>query len=111
MYRRILMAGLATTIVHALVSLLIVGSVIAQCEDPDTLTISIIPTEESIQEFSNYKPIIEYLSENTGKKIEVYVPVSYSNVIEAMTKKRVDQGSPRRSQQISRSGPSWPRIC
>ncbi len=90
MYRRILMAGLATTIVLTLFSFLIVGSVNAECEDPDTLTISIIPTEESIQEFNNYKPIIEYLSENTGKKIEVYVPVSYSNVIDAMTKKRVD---------------------
>ena len=90
MYIRILMAGLATTIVQALFSFLIVGSVNAECEDPDTLTFSIIPTEESIQEFSNYKPIIKYLAENTGKKIEVYVPVSYSNVIDAMTKKRVD---------------------
>lgn len=90
MFIRIFIAGLVSTIIQALLLFPVVDSLSAQCEDPDTLTISIIPTEESIQEFSNYKPIIEYLAENTGKKIEVYVPVSYSNVIDAMTKKRVD---------------------
>ncbi len=56
----------------------------AECEDPDTLTFSIIPTEETIQELSLYKPVIDYLSEMTGKKIEFYMPTSYASVIEAM---------------------------
>jgi len=86
---RIFSGGLATTIIQTLLVLLIAGQAIAQCEDPDKLTISIIPTEESIQEFNIYKPLIDYLREKTGKKIEVYVPVSYSNVIDAMTKKWV----------------------
>ncbi len=34
----------------------------ADCENPDSLTFSIIPTEETIQELTIYKPDIEYLS-------------------------------------------------
>lgn len=45
----------------------------ADCEDPDVLTFSIIPTEETIQELSLYKPVIDYLSKKTGKKIEFYI--------------------------------------
>ena len=84
MYLRIFTGGVVTAIVQILFSFLVVGYVIARCEDPDTLVVSIIPTEESIKEFNTYKPLINYLSEKTGKKIEVYVPVSYSNIIEAM---------------------------
>ena len=54
------------------------------CEDPDALRFSIIPTEETIQELTLYKPVIDYLSEKTGKKIEFYMPTSYASVIEAM---------------------------
>ncbi len=87
---RIFTGGLIAAIIHTLFSFLVVGYVVAQCEDPDTLVISIIPTEESIQEFNSYKPLINYLSEKTGKKIEVYVPVSYSNMIDAMTQNWVN---------------------
>jgi len=90
MYLRIFIGGLVAIFVQTLFSFLIVGYVIAQCEDPDILVISIIPTEESIQEFNSYKPLINYLSEKTGKKIEVYVPVSYSNMIDAMVKNWVN---------------------
>ncbi|OEU50939.1 MAG: hypothetical protein BA866_06905 [Desulfobulbaceae bacterium S5133MH15] len=90
MYLRIFVSGLVNTIIQTLLSLLIVVYVTAQCEDPDTLVVSIIPTEESIQEFNNYKPLINYLREKTGKKIEVYIPVSYSNIIDAMINNWVD---------------------
>lgn len=67
-----------------------VNGALAQCEDPDTLTFSIIPTEETIQELTIYKPVIDYLAETTGKKVEFYMPTSYATVVEAMIGKWVD---------------------
>lgn len=60
------------------------------CENPEVLTFSIIPTEETIQELTIYKPVIDYLSKQTGKKVEFYMPTSYSTVVEAMVNKWVD---------------------
>lgn len=62
----------------------------SECENPDALTFSIIPTEETIQELTIYKPVIDYLSKKTGKKVEFYMPTSYSTVVEAMINKWVD---------------------
>ena len=42
----------------------------AECEDPDALRFSIIPTEETVQELTLYKPVIDYLSIQTGKPVE-----------------------------------------
>jgi phosphonate transport system substrate-binding protein len=53
------------------------------CEDPEALRFSIIPTEESVQELTLYKPVLDILSEMTGKDIEFYMPTSYASVIEA----------------------------
>jgi phosphonate transport system substrate-binding protein len=64
----------------------------AECENPDALRFSIIPTEETIQELTLYKPVIDYLSKNTGKQIEFYMPTSYASVIEAMLGGWVDIG-------------------
>ena len=66
------------------------SNALAKCENPDVLTFSIIPTEETIQELKIYKPVIDYLSKMTGKKIEFYMPTSYSTVVEAMIGKWVD---------------------
>jgi len=71
-------------------SLMLAGSSFAECENPDTLTFSIIPTEETIQELTIYKPVIDYLSKMTGKKVEFYMPTSYSTVVEALIGKWVD---------------------
>lgn len=57
---------------------------------PDTLTFSIIPTEETIQELTIYKPLIDYLSKCTGKKINFYMPASYSSVVDAQVNGWVD---------------------
>jgi phosphonate transport system substrate-binding protein len=43
----------------------------AECENPESITFSIIPTEETIQELTIYKPVIDYLSKMTGKKSRV----------------------------------------
>ena len=68
----------------------LIGSALAECENPEVLTFSIIPTEETIQELTIYKPVIDYLSKMTGKKVEFYMPTSYSSVVEAMIGKWVD---------------------
>ena len=79
----------------SIVAAVLVGSSAAQaaeCENPDTLTFSIIPTEETMQEVDLYKPIIKRLKEQTGKQIEFYIPTSYASVIEAMLSGWVDIG-------------------
>src|SRR3954454_2873041 len=54
------------------------------CKNPNTIVFSIIPTEESTQEVNLYKPLIDRLKQKTGKKIEFYMPTSYSSVVEAL---------------------------
>ncbi len=71
-------------------SLTLISSASAECENPATLTFSIIPTEETIQELTIYKPVIDYLSKMTEKKVEFYMPTSYSTVVEALIGKWVD---------------------
>jgi len=62
----------------------------AECEDPKVLRFSLIPTQDTVRELTYYKPILDLLSKNTGKKIEFYMPTSYSSVVEALLGKWVD---------------------
>jgi phosphonate transport system substrate-binding protein len=66
------------------------GAAAQACENPKVLRFSIIPTQESVRELSLYKPVMDILSKNTGKKIEFYMPTSYSSVVEALLGKWVD---------------------
>ena len=86
------MTRIATTLAAAAVAAALAGTALAQqkCEDPKALRFSIIPTEETIQELTIYKPVIDILAKNTGKKIEFYMPTSYASVIEAMLGNWVD---------------------
>lgn len=61
-----------------------------KCEDPKVLKFSLVPTQDSVRELGYYKPILDQLSKNTGKKIEFYMPTSYSSVVEALMGKWVD---------------------
>ena len=84
-------AGWSRRIAMALSAVLFAGAVSAQqCEDPKVLRFSIIPTQESVRELTLYKPVMDLLSKNTGKKIEFYMPTSYSSVVEAILGKWVD---------------------
>ena len=66
------------------------GAYAQACENPNVLRFSIIPTQESIRELTLYKPVLDQISKNTGKKIEFYMPTSYSSVVEALLGKWVD---------------------
>lgn len=76
--------------ISALVGVAGAASAQEKCENPEALRFSIIPTEETMQELALYKPVIDILSKNTGKKIEFYMPTSYASVIEAMLGNWVD---------------------
>jgi phosphonate transport system substrate-binding protein len=80
-----------TAVTASVLGLVLGGAVQAQqCEDPRVLRFSIIPTQESVRELTLYKPVLDMLSKNTGKKIEFYMPTSYSSVVEALLGKWVD---------------------
>ena len=80
------------TLLTAVAALTLAVPALAQtkCEDPRVLKFSLVPTQDSVRELTYYKPILDQLSKNTGKKIEFYMPTSYSSVIEALLGKWVD---------------------
>ena len=80
-----LMLAAATTLAAALPAL-----AQTKCEDPKVLKFSLVPTQDSVRELTYYKPILDQLQKNTGKKIEFYMPTSYSSVVEALLGKWVD---------------------
>ena len=62
----------------------------ATCENPDSLTFAMIPTEETVAELQLYKPVTDRMAKLTGKKIEFFMPTSYASVVEGMLSKFVD---------------------
>ena len=90
MYKQRLFLVAITCFLAIFFSITLIGGALAECENPEVLTFSIIPTEETIQELTIYKPVIDYLSKMSGKKVEFYMPTSYSTVVEALIGKWVD---------------------
>ena len=62
----------------------------ATCENPEALTLAIIPTEESVAELQLYKPVTDRMEKLTGKKIQFFMPTSYASVVEGLLSKFVD---------------------
>jgi len=62
----------------------------AECENPDSLTFAMIPTEESVAELELYQPVTRRMAALTGKKIEFFMPTSYASVVEGLLSKFVD---------------------
>ena len=62
----------------------------AECENPDSLTFAMIPTEESVAELELYQPVTKRMEELTGKKIEFFMPTSYASVVEGLLSQFVD---------------------
>jgi phosphonate transport system substrate-binding protein len=88
--RRRLLGTIALAAGLSLAALLSAPAAAQSCEDPKVLKFSIIPTQETIRELTLYKPVMDLLSKNTGKKIEFYMPTSYASVVEALMGKWVD---------------------
>lgn len=73
-------------------SLSMAGSALfaAECENPDSLTFAMVPTEETVAELELYKPVTDRMAELTGKPIEFFMPTSYASVVEALLGDFVD---------------------
>lgn len=82
--------ALRAAIVLGFVAAIAAPAFAQDCENPNVLRFSLVPTQDSVRELSYYKPILDLLSKNTGKKIEFYMPTSYSSVVEALIGKWVD---------------------
>ncbi|MEI8394709.1 MAG: phosphate/phosphite/phosphonate ABC transporter substrate-binding protein [Rhodospirillaceae bacterium] len=60
------------------------------CENPETLRFSLVPTQNMVREVMYYEPILNLLTEKTGKKIDLIVPRSYSSIIDGLIGKWID---------------------
>ncbi|MFV2070555.1 MAG: phosphate/phosphite/phosphonate ABC transporter substrate-binding protein [Pirellulales bacterium] len=56
----------------------------ADCENPDSLTFAMVPTEETVAELELYKPVTDRMARLTGKKIQFFMPTSYASVVEGL---------------------------
>ncbi|MDP6858824.1 MAG: phosphate/phosphite/phosphonate ABC transporter substrate-binding protein, partial [Verrucomicrobiales bacterium] len=62
----------------------------ANCENPDSLTFAMVPTEETVAELELYKPVTDRMEKLTGKKISFFMPTSYASVVEGLLSHFVD---------------------
>ena len=62
----------------------------ATCENPEALTLAMVPTEETVAELQLYKPVTDRMEKLTGKKIQFFMPTSYASVVEGLLSKFVD---------------------
>jgi phosphonate transport system substrate-binding protein len=90
--RRRLTITVATAALSAAVTLTSLSAAMAaaDCENPETLTFAIIPTEETVAELQLYKPVTDRMAKLTGKKIEFFMPTSYASVVEGLLSDFVD---------------------
>ncbi|MGI9317299.1 MAG: phosphate/phosphite/phosphonate ABC transporter substrate-binding protein [bacterium] len=88
--RRVALGVTVMAVTMVLGSMASTSVMAAECENPDSLTFAIIPTEETVAELQLYKPITDRLAELTGKKIEFFMPTSYASVVEGLLSKFVD---------------------
>jgi phosphonate transport system substrate-binding protein len=85
------MGKLSSILLSAAVTLFLASAVPAQqCENPNALRFSLIPSQDTIRELTYYKPVLDLLGKSVDKKIEFYMPTSYASVIEALLGKWVD---------------------
>ena len=62
----------------------------ANCENPDSITFAMVPTEETVAELELYKPVTDRMEKLTGKKISFFMPTSYASVVEGLLSHFVD---------------------
>jgi len=66
------------------------GNITSGDSKVNEISISFIPTENTDEVMERYKPLVDYLSEELGVKVKIYVATDYTSVIEAMRSKKVD---------------------
>lgn len=54
------------------------------CQNPNELTFAMVPTQETTAELELYQPVIDRLSNETGKGIDFFMPTSYASVVEGL---------------------------
>jgi len=62
----------------------------AQCERPVSLRFALVPAQDAARELGYYRPILDLLSANAGRRVELFLPSSYGSLIDALVAKRVD---------------------
>ena len=62
----------------------------SNCENPDSLTFAMVPTEETVAELELYSPVTDRMAKLTGKKIAFFMPTSYASVVEGLLSHFVD---------------------
>ncbi|WP_183002275.1 phosphonate ABC transporter substrate-binding protein [Achromobacter sp. UMC71] len=73
----------------AAISFSVLGASAAQAAQ-DTLTIGLIPAEDSQAMIESSKQVIEQLQQQTGMKVKPFVATDYNGIIEALRAKKLD---------------------
>ncbi len=73
----------------AVITLSVLGATAAQAAQ-DTLTIGLIPAEDSQAMIESSKQVIEQLQQQTGMKVKPFVATDYNGIIEALRAKKLD---------------------
>ncbi|RVW02398.1 phosphate/phosphite/phosphonate ABC transporter substrate-binding protein [Rhodococcus spongiicola] len=76
--------------VIALLALPLVACGVSSNEPTETIRLGLSPDEDSAAVLAKYEPLVEYLSDATGLKVEPYVGADYTAVIEALNSGHLD---------------------
>jgi phosphonate transport system substrate-binding protein len=66
------------------------GSQGGSSEDPEALRVGLVPNQNPEKVEAEYTPLGDYLSEQLGREVELFVPTSYNAVVEAMANDELD---------------------
>ncbi|MDH3476584.1 MAG: phosphate/phosphite/phosphonate ABC transporter substrate-binding protein [Rhodospirillales bacterium] len=65
----------------------------ASCENPEVLRISIAVQGNPQKQLGLYMPVLDFLSERSGKPVEIFIPRSYGSAVEALRRGWVQVGA------------------
>src|SRR5258708_33233290 len=57
---------------------------------PKKLRVSMIPTTDPSKAIREMQPLVDYLSQKTGAKVEMTIPTNYAAVVEALINDQLD---------------------
>ncbi|WP_072690766.1 phosphate/phosphite/phosphonate ABC transporter substrate-binding protein [Rhodococcus marinonascens] len=74
----------------ALLALPLVACGVSSDNSGDTIRLGLSPDEDSAAVLARYEPLVDYLSEATGLRVEPYVGADYTAVVEALNSGHLD---------------------